>query len=85
MVLQAMDALVDWIGHEHNETAAVAGCTALMAVVGSEAAGRLEDTAAAVVRALLKHGADPSASDRNGRTALHYAVHPRGMNFACPV
>ena len=77
-----MDALADWIGHDTNETAAVAGCTALMAVVGSEAAGRLEDTVAAVARTLIKLGADLSASDRNGRTALHYAVHPRGASCA---
>ena len=78
MRIKAVDALVDWIGHSTNETAAVAGCTALMAVVGSKDAGRMEESAAAVVRALISYGADLSASDRNGKTALHYAVHPRG-------
>ena len=76
--MQAVDALADWMGHATNETAAVAGCTALMALVGSQDAGRLEESAAAVVRALIGYGAYLSASDRNGKTALHYAVHPRG-------
>ena len=80
---QAVDAALDWIGHQTNETAAVAGCTPLMAAVGSDAAGRMEDTVAAVVQALLHHGADVSASDRNGKTPLHYAVHPRGVDLTC--
>ena len=29
---------------------------------------------------LCKHGADLHATDRLGRTPLHYAVHPRGSD-----
>ena len=80
-VSQAVDAVSDWIGYQTNETAAVAGCTPLMAALGSDAAGRMEDTVAAAVRTLLKYGANVSALDRNGKTPLHYAVHPRGADL----
>lgn len=43
-------------------------------------AGKQLEKAAAVVRALIKHGADLHATDRLGRTPLHYAVHPRGSD-----
>ena len=58
---------------EGGEEAAVEGATALM----SAASAKLREPA---VRALLQHGAEVGAVDAAGRSALHYAVNPHGVD-----